>query len=76
MTIFMWLILVLFLITLGVLLGLIYALNYFRDERQRARSQRVEYQAQWEAIQPNERVEWSYWLARQRMLDEARRQRQ
>jgi hypothetical protein len=76
MTTFMWLILVLFLITLGMLLGIFYALNHFRDERQHARSQQAQYQAQWDAIQPNERVEWSYWLARQRMLDEARRQRQ
>jgi hypothetical protein len=74
MTTFMWLILVLFLITVGVLLGMVYTLNYFRDERQRSRYQRAEYQANVDPIQPTE-LEWYHVLAQQRRRDEARRQR-
>ena len=75
MTIFVWLILVLFLITLGMLLGISYTLNHFLGERQRGRSQQAEYQGHLDAIQPNERVEWYHVLAQQRNRDEARRQR-
>ena len=57
----------------GVGLGVLASLDRVAVERQHLQEREAAVQAEWNALRATNRIGWAFWLARQRMLDEARR---
>jgi hypothetical protein len=61
------------LLAVGVCIGLFAKLENVEERRRRLAAREAELQAQWDALSSVNRLSWAYWLARQRLRDEARR---